>query len=92
MDIQITDEHLEKLEIEKDSVLLVRMPQEMSNAALSEACQSTRKYIQERIGRDVPLIAIPNDVEISTLDAEALNSLKTEINLIILRKRKGEGS
>lgn len=90
MEIHITDDHLENLEITDNSVLLVRMPGRIIQEQTIMIRKSLQKCIQEKTGMNPGLLFISNDVEVSTLDAETLRNLKAEIDQIILNQSTGK--
>lgn len=89
IDIQITDEHLEKLDINENSILLIRVPPEnLTMELVSTLHAEIGEYIRDRIGIIPGLIILPRDVDLTLLSSEDLHKLKAEINVIILKKHK----
>ncbi len=89
MDIQITDEHLTKLEIGEDSVLILRVPRELGREETCIIRDCVLKRIFGITGKNLQMITIADDFEISLLDVDALRNLKAEIDAVIEKQSGG---
>ncbi len=76
----ITDEHIEKLEIAEDSVLLVRVPINMSRSEGTQILDQIRKIIHGKTGFDPGVLMVARDCDLAALDIESLNKLRAEID------------
>ena len=92
--IMITDEHIEKLDIANDTVLLVRVPINMTKDEGAKALDNIRKIVHETTGCDPGVLMVARDCDLASLDIQALNKLRAEIDATLqyhYSKYGGEG-
>ena len=76
----ISDMHIEKLEIAEDSVLLLRVPINLSQAEGVRTLNLIRNLVHEKTGFKPGILMVARDSDLASLNIEALNKLKAEID------------
>ncbi len=79
IDLMFTDEHLEKLEIKEDTVLILRTPFQSSAVDLINAMRTIKAIVLEKTGHEPGLLLVPRDTDISLMDIDSLTMLKHEV-------------
>lgn len=79
----ISDEHITKLEIKKGSIILMRVPINMTRIEGAQAISTIRKVIHEKTGINPGVLLVVRDCELASLNIPALNQLKAEIDATI---------
>lgn len=78
--VQVTDEHIQKLQVEKDSILLVRVPIELAQAEGKAILETIQQVIHKKTGHNPGILMVARDCDLSLLDIEALEMLRAEID------------
>jgi len=81
--IVITDEHIEKLEINDECILLVRVPINMTQENGKMTMDAIRKVVHAKTGLDPGILMVARDSDLSALDPESLSRLRDEIDATI---------
>ena len=84
--VQITDEHIQKLQLEKDSVLLIRVPIELAIHQGQQIMDVIRQVVHKQTGHDPGILMVTRDCELSSLTIEALQMLRAEIDATLQYK------
>jgi len=88
--IKITDEHLSNLDIQPESILLLKVPINTSNAALRMAMDEVKKVVHGSVGYYPGLLIIPADVELTSMRVDQLENMRNEIDGILQWKLSAE--
>lgn len=88
----ISDEHIEKLEINDECVLLIRVPLNMAPQQGEMIMATIRKIVQRKTGNDPGILLVARDCDLAALDIESLSRLRDEIDASIQYRyaRQGE--
>jgi len=76
----VTDDHLSALDVKDDTVLLVRVPMEMSKEEGKYTLDLIRQVVHEKTGHDPGILMVARDCDLAQLDIETLDKLKAEID------------
>lgn len=78
--IIISDEHISKLEINAETILLVRLPMETTAEEGTRIFAAIQQVVKMKVGIDPGILMVARDCDLVTLDIEALNLLRAEID------------
>lgn len=84
--VRISDEHIQKLQLEEDSVLLIRVPIELAIHQGQQIMDVIRQVVQKQTGQDPEILMVARDCELSSLNIEALQVLRAEIDATLQYK------
>ncbi len=89
--VQITDEHIANLQVKEDTILLVRVPIEMTAGTGQRIMDSIRQVVHKKTGLDPGILMVARDCELASLGIKALIVLKAEIDATLQYKYSQQG-
>ena len=87
MSIDLTREDIDALRINKNTVLLLRLPLEMvTEATVRHATDKVKDKVEEHMGVRPTIILVPGETELHSYNLKSLRIIRAEIDQAIQRK------
>jgi len=87
----ISDEHITNLQVREDSILLARVPIGMTAQQGQQVMDAIRQIVHKKTGLDPGILMVARDCDLASLDTEALDTLRAEIDATLQYKYSKQG-